>query len=116
MRTDDFAYDLPPHLIAQTPVSPRDRARLLVVDRRTGALTHLRFADLASMLEPGDLLVANDTRVLPARLLGRRAETGGQVELLLLRRLAPGEWEALARPARRLRPGERLVFGGRGSG
>ena len=112
MRTSDFDYPLPHHLIAQTPIEPRDHARLLVLHRSSGLLEHQRFYDLPTYLRPGDLLVFNDSRVLPARLRGRRADTGGKVEVLLLRRLEPQLWEALARPARRLRPGARLRLEG----
>ena len=100
----DYDYDLPPELIAQHPVEPRDASRLMVVDRASETITHRQFRDLPSLLSPGDLLIVNDTRVMPARLHGRRP-TGGQVELLLLRRLEDGCWEAMGRPARRLRPG-----------
>ncbi|HZS89169.1 MAG TPA: tRNA preQ1(34) S-adenosylmethionine ribosyltransferase-isomerase QueA [Chloroflexota bacterium] len=112
MRTSDFEYDLPPHLIAQTPLEPRDSARLLVVNRASGALDHRIFRDLPDILRPGDLLVANDSRVLPARLLGRRAQSGGAVEALLLHMVEPDEWIALVRPGRRVRPGEVLTFEG----
>jgi len=111
MRASDFDYDLPARLIAQTPAEPRDSARLLVLDRATGALKHHVFRDLPALLRPGDVLVANNSRVLPARLRGRRAESGGAVEALLLREDAPDEWTALVRPGRRVRRGERLVFG-----
>lgn len=116
MHPRDFDYDLPSERIAQHPVTPRDAARLLVLDRRTGAVSHCIFRDLPELLAAGDLLVLNDTRVLPARLLGRRPGTGGRVELLLLRRLAiePGgreRWEVLCRPGRRLRAGEKVGFG-----
>ncbi|MBX6378806.1 MAG: tRNA preQ1(34) S-adenosylmethionine ribosyltransferase-isomerase QueA [Clostridia bacterium] len=113
MDVADFDYFLPPDRIAQTPVEPRDAARLLVLDRRSGRRCHHVFRDLPDLLAAGDLLVLNDTRVLPARLVGRKA-SGGRVEMLLLRRLtpeAPGEWEALARPARRLQPGTEVIFG-----
>ena len=107
-----FDYALPPELIAQTPAEPRDAARLLVVPRIGGSLQHAIFSDLPGYLRPGDVLVLNHTRVLPARLHGRRADAGGgRVELLLLRRLHGPEWETLIRPARRLRPGTPLVFG-----
>jgi len=106
---DWFDYDLPPDLIAQHPVEPRDAARLLVVDRASGTLSDRTFRDLPDLLTPGDLIVVNDTRVLPARFLARRA-SGGHVELLLLRRNADGVWQALGRPARRLRAGERLIL------
>src|SRR5438874_912448 len=105
MRLSDFDYSLPPERIAQTPVEPRDAARMLVLDRSSGELAHHRVRDLPDLLRPGDLLVANRSRVLPARVVGR-LRGGGRAELLLLRRLSPGRWEALARPARRLRPGD----------
>ncbi|HEY8491168.1 MAG TPA: S-adenosylmethionine:tRNA ribosyltransferase-isomerase, partial [Dehalococcoidia bacterium] len=110
MRTQDFDYHLPPELIAQTPVEPRDAARLLVVHRETGDLEHRIFRDLPEYLRPGDALVVNDSRVIPARLHGRRADTGGTVEALLLRRAGPDLWEAMVRPGRRLRPGTRARF------
>jgi S-adenosylmethionine:tRNA ribosyltransferase-isomerase len=109
LRTDDFDYDLPAELIAQTPVEPRDSSRLLVVHRATGELEHRTFAGIAEYLEPGDLLVANDSRVLPGRLWARKP-TGGRVELLLLRPLEDGWWESLARPVHRLRAGTRLTL------
>lgn len=115
IRLSDYDYDLPPELIAQEPIEPRDAARLLVLDRRTGAIEHRIFRDIGDYLRPGDLLVVNDSRVLPARLFGRRA-TGGQVELLLLQARTDGCWEALARPARRLRPGEVVTILPRQSG
>lgn len=111
----DFDYELPPELIAQTPIEPRDSSRLLVVNRATKALAHRHFYDIGDYMQPGDLLIANQSRVIPARLLGRREETGGAVEVLLLaERLDLGldTWEALVRPARRLREGARIVFGG----
>lgn len=115
LRTSDFDYDLPQELIAQTPLDRRDRSRLLVLDRSTGACTHAVFARLADFLAAGDLLVANNSRVIPARLYGQREATGGRVELLLLRQEGDG-WSALARPARKLRPGARLVFPARAAG
>lgn len=105
MRTSDFDYELPPDLIAQQPVEPRDAARLLVVNRETGNLAHHHIRDLPSLLRPGDLLVLNDTRVMAARLLGVRGDTGGRVELLLLREHEDGAWSALVRPARAAVPG-----------
>ena len=113
MRVSDYDYDLPPRLIAQTPVEPRDSARLLVVERATGTLSHHVFSALHELLRPGDVLVANDSRVLPARLYGRRPGTSGAVEALLLREDAPDEWIALVRPGRRIRPGETLLLDGR---
>jgi len=94
LKTDEFDYYLPPELIAQTPVEPRDASRLMVIDRTTGHISHRRFRDLLDYLHPGDILVANDSRVIPARLLGRKA-TGGKVEILLLKRLGDRRWEAL---------------------
>jgi S-adenosylmethionine:tRNA ribosyltransferase-isomerase len=110
MRTSDFDYQLPPELIAQRPAARRDGSRLLVLERSTGRLSHRTFSDLPEYLRPDDLLIVNDSRVLPARLHGRRS-SGGAVELLLLRERAPGEWYCLARPAKRVRPSDRLVFG-----
>jgi S-adenosylmethionine:tRNA ribosyltransferase-isomerase len=95
MQTSDFDYHLPPELIAQTPVEPRDASRLLVLERRSGAIQHAHFFQLGEFLHPGDLLVLNETRVIPARLFGRK-ESGGRVELLLLHRLDGTTWEALA--------------------
>ncbi|MFC1935331.1 tRNA preQ1(34) S-adenosylmethionine ribosyltransferase-isomerase QueA [Chloroflexota bacterium] len=110
MRTSDFDYPLPREFIAQTPMDPRDHSRLLVMDRERGALAHYRFCQLPDLLRSGDLLVLNDSRVIPARLYGHRADTDGRVELLLLRRDALGVWQCLGRPARRLRPGTRIAF------
>ncbi len=115
MRTSDFDYHLPPHLIAQTPVEPRDSSRLLTLDRATGVIEHRRFSDIPECLRAGDLMVFNRSRVIPARLHGRRAVTGGRVELLLLRRQSPGVWEALAHPGRRLQPGVRILIDGQDS-
>jgi S-adenosylmethionine:tRNA ribosyltransferase-isomerase len=112
MRTSDFTYELPPDLIAQTPLEPRDSARLLVVSKRSGSLAHRIFRDLPQILRPGDMLVVNDSRVLPARLLGHRDQSGGAVEALLLYCVDPDEWIALVRPGRRIRPGEVLTFEG----
>lgn len=110
MRTDDFDYNLPSELIAQAPADPRDSARLLVLDRASGKVEHRVFSDIVDYLEAGDLLVANDTRVLPARLLGRKALTGGAAEVLLLKQLGPATWEALVKPGRRLQPGAVVEF------
>ncbi len=114
IKISDFDYDLPQELIAQTPIEPRDASRLLVVHRATGALAHRHFRDIGEYLRPGDLLIANQSRVIPARLLGRRAETGGAVEVLLLAErsdLEPDYWETLVRPGRRLHEGDRVIFG-----
>jgi S-adenosylmethionine:tRNA ribosyltransferase-isomerase len=108
MKTSDFDYNLPPELIAQTPAEPRDSSRLLVLDRKDGSITHRRFFEITEYLRKGDVMVFNDSRVLPARLKGKRIETGGKVEILLLRRLREGEWQAMVKPARRLLPGERI--------
>jgi S-adenosylmethionine:tRNA ribosyltransferase-isomerase len=101
-------YDLPPHLIAQEPAAQRDRARLLVLHRSEGSLSHHIFADLPELLKPGDLLILNDTRVLPARLYGRRAQSGGKWEGLVLRELPGGAWELLCQTRGRLVPGETI--------
>jgi S-adenosylmethionine:tRNA ribosyltransferase-isomerase len=122
LRVDDFDYELPPDAIAQTPAEPRDSSRLLVLARATGRIEHARFRDLGRWLSPGDLLVVNDSRVLPARLVGERSG-GGAAEVLALRPLSddPRRWEALVRPSRRLaagsavtlRSGDRLEVGER---
>lgn len=111
MRTDDFDYDLPSGLIAQHPVEPRDSCRLMVVERSSGMIEHRSFRDVLEFLHPGDVLVVNQTRVLPARLRGAKDETGGAVEVLLLRRVYENAWECLVKPGRRLKPGARVVFG-----
>lgn len=110
MRTHDFYYDLPEELIAQTPLLQRDSSRLMVLDRKTGEVNHRHFYDIIEYLKPGDCLVMNDSRVLPARLLGQRP-TGGAVELLLLRDLGDKKWECLAKPGRKLQAGQQVVFG-----
>lgn len=113
MKTSDFVYELPQELIAQTPVEPRDASRLLVLDRRTGEIAHRRFREIGEYLRPGDLLVANESRVIPARLFGRKIPSGGKVELLLLTRRDERSWEALVR-GRRVRPGDRIGLPDRG--
>ncbi len=110
MRTADFDYELPPELIAQTPAEPRDSSRLLVVHRDSGRFEHRTFRDIVEYLRPGDVLVRNDSRVVPARLRGERPGTGGKVEALLLRRTANGAWEALVKPASRVRQGAAIAF------
>src|SRR6266699_1663327 len=113
-KISDFDYELPQELIAQTPIEPRDASRLLVVHRDTGSFEHRHFRDIGEYLRPGDLLIANQSRVLPARLLGHRAETGGAVEVLLLVErpdLGSDYWETLVRPGRRLREGAHITFG-----
>ena len=111
-RLSDFDYDLPPSRIATRPVEPRDAARLLVVRRGGEAFEDRAFRDLEGLLDAGDLLVVNDTRVIPARLVGRRVGTGGEVEVFLLREEAGRRWRALLGPARRMRPGVRIDFAG----
>ena len=111
MKTSDFYYDLPQELIAQTPLEKRDGSRLLVMDPATGAIRHQMFPDLLGYLRPGDALVLNDSRVLPARLLGHRDPSGGTVELLLLKDAGGDTWECLARPGRKLKPGQKVRFG-----
>ena len=113
MRTDDFDYELPQALIAQTPIEPRDHSRLMTLERKDGAIGHHRFYDLPKLLRPDDVLVFNDSRVMPARLLGRRS-TGGAIELLLLTRLSPGVWRAIGRPGRLLRSGAAFEITGSG--
>ncbi len=110
MKTQDFWYDLPEELIAQTPLLARDSSRLLVLNKETGALEHRHFYDILDYLNPGDCLVLNDSRVLPARLLGHRP-TGGAVEVLLLRDLGEKMWECLVKPGRKLQAGSQVIFG-----
>jgi S-adenosylmethionine:tRNA ribosyltransferase-isomerase len=113
LRLSDFDYHLPSRLIAQRPVEPRDRSRLLVLDRETGRIEHRRFHDLPDYLREGDVLVLNETRVLPARLYGRKEPGGARVEFLLVRRLKEDDaWEAMVRPSRRLAPGTRVLLDG----
>ncbi len=110
MKTRDFYYDLPEELIAQTPLEKRDSSRLMVLDRETGAVTHRHFYDILDYLNPGDCLVMNDSRVLPARLLGHRP-TGGAVEVLLLRDVGNKCWECLCKPGRKMQVGSEVTFG-----
>ena len=111
MKTSDFHFELPPELIAQTPLDRRDASRLLVLDRETGKREHRHFYELPEYLNPGDCLVMNDSRVLPARLIGRRLPGGGASEILLLADRGNGRWECLVRPGRKLRPGAVVDFG-----
>ena len=111
MNTADFDFHLPEELIAQTPLEKRDASKLLIVNRKTGEFQDRHFHSIIDMLEAGDALVMNDTRVLPARLYGQKEETGGHVELLLLKNTAGDEWEVLAKPAKRLKVGTRVSFG-----
>ena len=110
MKTSDFIYDLPEELIAQTPIEPRDHSRLLVYDRATQTIEHKHFYDIIDYLNPGDALIINDTRVIPARLYGKR-EGGGACELLLLKQLGPKKWISLVRPGAKLKPGKTVSIG-----
>ena len=110
MKTSDFFYDLPEELIAQTPLQKRDTSRLLVLDRESGEISHKHFYDILDYLSSGDCLVMNDSRVLPARLLGHRP-TGGAVEVLLLRDLGDKKWECLCKPGRKMQVGNEVIFG-----
>ena len=110
LKTEDFNYYLPEELIAQTPLEKRDSSRLLVLNRKTGETGHKHFYDVFDYLQPGDCLVMNDSRGLPARLLGKRP-SGGAVELLLLRDMGDKKWECLAKPGRKLQPGQEVIFG-----
>ncbi len=114
LKTSDFDYELPPELIAQAPIEPRDHSRLMVVDRAGGSIRHARFYDLPEYLEPGDLLVFNDSRVIPARLYGSSVPSGARIELLLLERLGGGSWRSLVKPGRRMRRGAEFQVEGAG--
>ena len=111
LKTSDYYYELPQELIAQDPLEDRSSSRLMVLDKETGAVSHHVFREITSFLNPGDCLVLNNTRVIPARLMGAREETGGAVEVLLLKRHAGDVWECLVKPGKKARPGTRLVFG-----
>ena len=111
MKTKDFYFDLPPELIAQTPIPQRDASRLLVLDKNSGAMEHRHFYDLPAYLRPGDCLILNDSRVLPARLLGHRVPGGGACEVLLLIQREGDTWECLVRPGKKLRTGAEVSFG-----
>ncbi len=111
LKKSDFFFELPKELIAQDPLEDRSASRLLVLDRQTGRVSHHVFREVADYLKPGDCLVLNDTKVIPARLLGERQETGAHVEVLLLKRREGDVWETLVRPGKKCRPGSRLVFG-----
>lgn len=111
MKTSDFFYDLPEELIAQDPLEDRTASRLLVLNRETGAVEHKIFSDVIDYLNEGDCLVINNTRVIPARLIGEKEGTGGKVEVLLLKRRANDVWETLVKPGKKLKPGARVIFG-----
>lgn len=116
MKKSDFFYDLPPELIAQHPIYPRDASRLMLVDRKSGGISHHIFSSLPELIGPDDCLILNDTRVLEARLYGRRADTGARVEFLLLRELETDVWETLCGPGKKAKAGSRFDFDGRMSG
>ncbi len=111
MKTSDFYYDLPKKLIAQTPIEPRDSSRLLVLGRENGEIYHRRFYDIIDYLNPGDCLIANDSRVLPARIFGTKKETGASVEFLLLKQIKGNQWETLCKPGKKAKAGTKFVFG-----
>ena len=110
MKTSDFFYDLPPELIAQTPIEPRNTSRLLVMDKQTGELNHTSFNNLSDFLNAGDCLVLNNTRVLPARLFGTREDTGAIVEFVLLKQKGVNLWECLAGPGKKAKEGYNFKF------
>lgn len=111
MNVEEFDYDLPESLIAQTPLKDRDHSRLLVLGRRSGEIDHKHFTDIIDYFNPGDTLVLNDTRVMPARLFGLKEETGAKVEMLMLTRIEGNDWEVLLKPAKRIKIGNKLSFG-----
>ena len=111
MKTSDFYYDLPKELIAQTPVEPRDSSRLLVLDKESGKISHKYFYDIIDYLNEGDCLIANDSRVIPARIFGVKEETGAHVEFLLLKQLSQNRWETLCKPGKKAKPGTKFSFG-----
>lgn len=111
MNTSDFFYDLPKELIAQTPIEPRDSSRLLVLGRNSGEIEHKHFYDIIDYLEEGDCLVANDSRVIPARIFGTKAETGANVEFLLLKQISGNKWETLCKPGKKAKVGTKFNFG-----
>ncbi len=112
MRKSDYYYELPPELIAQTPIEQRDHSRMMVLDRRSGKVEHKHFYDICSYLRPGDCLVINDTKVLPARLYGEKEGTGGAVEVLLLKNPSGNVWECIVFPGKKMRTGAKVSFGG----
>ncbi len=112
MKTDDFDYYLPEELIAQTPLKKRDSSRMLVLDKQNGNIFHKTFSDIIDYLNPGDTLVLNDTKVIPARIIGVKEETGAVIELLLLKNIDDNNWECLTRPAKRVKVGTVISFGG----
>lgn len=111
MKTEDFDYNLPEHLIAQYPIKDRDHARMMVLDRKTGAIEHKTFSNIIDYLQPGDTLVLNDTKVIPARLFGVKEETNAHIEVLLLKNIKKDNWECLVKPAKRVKIGTIISFG-----
>lgn len=111
MKTHDFYYDLPEELIAQEPIADRSSSRLMCLDKATGKTEDRHFYDIVDLLRPDDLLVLNDTKVIPARLFGKKTDTGGAIEFLLLRRITADEWEVILKPGRRAKPGAKFIFG-----
>ena len=113
MKTSDFDYNLPQDLIAQSPAEPRDHSRLLVLDRNTGQIEHRRFYDIVEYLNQGDVLIFNDSKVIPARMYGSLLDTGSKIELLLLTQSSSTCWKALVKPGRRMRKGARFLINGK---
>lgn len=111
MKVSDFNYELPKELIAQAPIKCRDESRLMVLDKNNNTIEHKTFKNIIEYLEPGDCLVRNNTKVIPARLYGIKEETGAHVEFLLLKRLEGDIWEVMVRPGKKLRPGTKVIFG-----
>ncbi|QXM05928.1 tRNA preQ1(34) S-adenosylmethionine ribosyltransferase-isomerase QueA [Crassaminicella indica] len=111
MKKSDFYFDLPKELIAQTPLKDRDESKLMILSKKTGKIEHKKFKDIIEYLNPGDCLVLNNTRVLPARLFGARENTGGKVEFLLLKRINQNQWETLVKPGKKAKIGDTIVFG-----
>lgn len=111
MKTDDFNYYLPENLIAQTPLAKRDDSKLMILDRKTGEITHEVFHNIVNYLNKGDILVLNDTKVMPARIIGEKTDTGAVIELLLLKNIEADDWEVLVKPAKRIKEGTIITFG-----
>lgn len=111
MKTVDFYYDLPKELIAQTPLEPRDSSKMMVLDKKSGIISHKHFYDIVDMLDSGDTLILNDSRVLPARIFGIKEDTGASVEFLMLRQIENNTWETLAKPGKKAKPGTKFIFG-----
>jgi S-adenosylmethionine:tRNA ribosyltransferase-isomerase len=111
MKVSEFYYDLPPELIAQEPIKERQMSRLLVLDKAEGSIEHKVFKDIVGYLNKGDCLVLNNTRVIPARLLGEKEDTGGKIEFVLIKRINGDIWEVILKPGRRAKPGSRFTFG-----